>query len=149
MKNNRHEKILEIIKAGPISTQDDLQNALNKFGYKVTQSTVSRDIRELKLVKGHDKNGNYCYVAPEQSGSQGMSNYKQIIFASVMNIQYALNNVVIKCQSGMAQSVCVAIDGAFSEMMIGTIAGDDTVLAITRSENDSAALVESIKEIMR
>ena len=148
MKNTRHEKILEIIKSRPIFTQDDLQNALNKFGFKVTQSTVSRDIRELKLVKGHDSNGNYCYVAPKQSQDVGMSGYKQIILNAVEDIGYSLNNVVIKCRGGMAQSVCVAIDGAFSDMMIGTIAGDDTVLAITMNENDSVSLVQKIRELL-
>ena len=148
MKNSRHEKILEIIKNKPIFTQDDLQNALNRYGFKVTQSTVSRDIRELKLVKGHDSEGNYCYVAPKQSLNQGVAGYKQIILAAVLDVQYALNNVVIKCRAGMAQSVCVAIDGAFSDYMIGTIAGDDTVLAITKNESASASLVEKIKELL-
>lgn len=148
MKNKRHEKILEIIKSQPVFTQDDLQNALNKFGYNVTQSTVSRDIRELKLVKGHDKDGNYCYVAPELDKKHGASNYKQIIIGSVVDVQYAYNNVVIKCHSGMAQSVCVALDGAFADMMIGTIAGDDTILAITKNEADSISLVEKIREIL-
>ncbi|MCQ2454641.1 MAG: arginine repressor [Clostridia bacterium] len=148
MKNTRQEKILEIIKSQPIFTQDDLQNALKKFGFEITQSTISRDIRELKLVKAHDENGNYCYAAPEKNKNRNISNYKQIIFGAVDTVQYAQNNVVIKCHTGMAQSVCVAIDGAFSEMMIGTIAGDDTILAITRNENDSVFLVEKIKEMM-
>ncbi len=148
MKNKRQEKILELIKNEPVFTQDDLQNKLNKCGYNVTQSTVSRDIRELKLVKGHDKNGNYCYVVNGMMGNIDMTNYTQMISSATLSVDYALNNVVVKCRSGMAQSVCVAIDSAFPHMMIGTIAGDDTVLAITKSTEDSENLAKKINEMI-
>lgn len=147
MKNNRHEKILEIIKEKPISTQDDLQNALFKYGFNVTQSTVSRDIKQLKLFKGHDKNGNYCYIAPEQNIGDGNSNgFRQVMLKSVVSVNYALNDVVIKTFSGMAQSVCVAIETQFKDVMLGCIAGDDTVLLITYNEQGAKELSENIKQ---
>ena len=148
MKNKRQEKILEIIEKNPIYTQDDLQNALLKYGFTVTQSTVSRDIRELKLIKGHDKAGNYCYVAPKQNVSEASKEFKQIMLKSVVRIDYAVNDVVIKCLTGMAQSVCVALESEFSEYMLGSIAGDDTVLIIARNENDAEWLTEEIRTMM-
>lgn len=147
MKNTRHEKILEIIKEKPIATQDDLQNALLNYGYNVTQSTVSRDIRQLKLIKGHDKNGNYCYVAPETDTKDGHSaGFKQIMLKSVVSVNFALNDVVVKTLSGMAQSVCVAIESEYNDSMLGCVAGDDTVLIIASDEQNAKALCEKIKE---
>ncbi len=148
MKNKRQEKIIEILKSKPIFTQDDLQNELNGFGFNVTQSTVSRDIRELKLVKGHDASGNYCYVAPETNASGGVSSFKSMISGAIKSVDYALNNVVVKCYPGLAQSVCVAIDSEFAAEMLGTIAGDDTILIITHNEKESIDVVSSLKEIM-
>ncbi len=150
MKNKRQEKILEILKEKSIFTQDDLQNALIDYGFSVTQSTVSRDIRELKLVKSHDKDGNYCYIAPKEQpgGIAGASAYSSMIVGAVKSVDYSLNNVVIKCYSGLAQGVGVAIDEMFKGKMLGTIAGDDTVLIITHSEEESKRLVYSIKEII-
>ncbi len=148
MKNKRHEKILEIIKRDSICTQDDLQNALNKYGFNVTQSTVSRDIRELKLVKSRNTSGNYCYSASEQRTEQLNLNHKQIISSSVKNVDFAMNDVVIKCYSGMAQSVCVCLDNAFQNLMLGSIAGDDTIFIITHTADDAKILCEEIKKLM-
>ncbi len=150
VKGKRQEKILEIIKDRIILTQDDLQNALNEDGYNVTQSTISRDIKELKLIKGHDSEGNYRYVVHNVRtvGGQSISHYKDIINRSVIGVDYSLNNVVIKCYTGMASSTCVAIDTIFSGRMLGTIAGEDTILLITKSENDSLLLCEEIKRMM-
>ena len=148
MKNKRQEKILEIINKTPIYTQDDLQNALLSFGFNVTQSTVSRDIRELKLVKGHDEDGNYCYVAPKQKNSETSREFKQIMLKSVKNVDYAMNDIVIRCLTGMAQSVCVALESEFSDVILGSIAGDDTVLLITRNEKDAERVTEQIKVMM-
>ncbi|MCQ2450743.1 MAG: ArgR family transcriptional regulator [Clostridia bacterium] len=148
MKNKRHEKILEIINIKPIFTQDDLQNELLNYGYNVTQSTVSRDIRELKLFKGHDSNGNYCYVSPEARAEDNNAGLKKFMLQSVLSVDYALNDVVIKCQTGMAQSVCVAVESEFSDIMLGSVAGDDTVLVITKSEAEAANFVKKIKKLL-
>lgn len=150
MKNNRQSKILELINANVISTQDDLQTILQNEGYNVTQSTVSRDIKELKLVKGHDVNGNYRYLNAEnhKSESHSAGHYHELFMRSVKKIDYALNNVVIKCYNGMASGACVALDALFSERMLGSLAGDDTILIVTRSEEDSATLTAELKKMI-
>lgn len=150
MKNKRQEKILSIIKEQIIVTQDDLQNALLSFGFNVTQSTVSRDIRELKLVKDHDENGNYRYVSAERQGTsdQPLANYRSLIGSSVKSVNSAMNDVVIKCYTGMASSVCVAVDSIFSSSMLGSIAGDDTIFIITHSTQEAIALTNEIKKLI-
>ncbi len=150
MKGKRQEKILEIIKDNIIFTQDDLQNILNSLGFKVTQSTVSRDIKELRLVKGHDQNGNYRYISSDTrvNDHQPLSHYREIFSRSVVSVDNALNDIVIKCYNGMASSVCVAIDAMFSGRMLGSIAGEDTIFIITRSTNDAVALSEEFKKMM-
>ncbi len=150
MKNKRQEKILEIIKDNVILTQDDLQNALLRFGFNVTQSTVSRDIKQLKLVKDHDKNGNYRYVSVERVNSDAApaSNFKTLISNSVRSVDYAVNDVVLKCYTGMASSVCVAIDALFSDVMLGSIAGDDTIFIVTHTEKEAEQLAGYIKKLI-
>ena len=150
MKNKRQEKILSIIKEQIIVTQDDLQNALLSFGFNVTQSTVSRDIRELKLVKDHDENGNYRYVSAERQGTsdQPLTNYRSIINSSVKSVNSAMNDVVIKCYTGMASSVCVAVDSIFSGSMLGSIAGDDTIFIVTHSTQEAVSLTNEIKKLI-
>ena len=148
VKNNRQKEILKIINDTIVLTQEDLQNELLKLGYNVTQSTVSRDIKSLRLVKGHDSRGNYRYIAPEKSTKHTDSHFQDMFAKSVKSIDYALNNVVIKCYAGMASSACVAIDNMFHDMMIGSLAGDDTIIIVTRSEQHSIALVEALNNIL-
>ena len=151
MKGNRQQKILEIIKEQIILTQDDLQIALQHAGYNVTQSTVSRDIKELRLLKGRDSDGNYRYLSPaadNAGGNHSNARYAEMISHSVIDVQYALNDVVIKCYNGMAQSVCIAVDALFNDKMLGTIAGDDTILAIVHSETEAETLTSEIKALI-
>ncbi len=147
MKENRLEKILQIISEQIILTQDDLQEALKSRGFNVTQSTISRDIKRLRLVKGHDENGNYRYISAAKpgEGSRDLSHYHDIFSKSVISVEYALNDIVIKCYTGMASSVCVAVDTIFSGRMLGTIAGDDTIFIIARSAEDAKSLAEELK----
>ncbi len=149
MKNKRQEKLLQIIKEKPIFTQDDLQNELNAYGFKVTQSTVSRDIRELKLVKGHDAQGNYRYITPDvRANEKNSDNYRDMIKNSVISVNYAVNDVVVKCFNGMAQSACVSLDIMFGDIMLGSVAGDDTVLIVAESESKAKDLCEQISNIL-
>lgn len=149
MKSKRQEKILELIKQKVCLTQEDLQNGLMELGFNVTQSTVSRDIRELKLVKGRDDKGNYRYLANEVAVSvDSADHYKQLFTRSVKSIAYSLNNVVIKCDAGMASSVCVAVDEMFGDMMLGSLAGDDTIIIVTASVQDSVALNDSLNKLI-
>lgn len=150
MKDNRQEKIIELIRKRIILTQEELQGALLDEGFKVTQSTVSRDIKELRLVKGHDSSGNYRYVLPEAAlpTEQSALHYRELFSRSVRSIDYALNNVILKCDNGMASSACVSLDILYSDRMLGSLAGDDTVLIVTRSEADSAELVQELKKLI-
>lgn len=150
MKKKRQQKILEIIENNIVITQDDIQNLLQDAGFKVTQSTVSRDIKELRLIKGHDGAGNYRYISNQlvNPENQSFSHYCDIFSRYAKSLQYALNDIVIKCENGMASSLCVAIDAMFKEMMLGSIAGDDTIFIVTRSEADAQSLYEELKKIM-
>lgn len=150
MKRKRQQKILEIISNNIVITQDDLQNLLLAEGFVVTQSTVSRDIKELRLIKGHDAAGNYRYVSSElrDTNKQAFLHYREIFSRYTKSVDFALNDVVIKCVSGMASSICVAIDAMYNDMMLGTIAGDDTVFIVTRSETQALQLTNEIKKMM-
>mgnify|MGYP006388308969 CR=1 FL=1 len=150
MKKKRQQKILEIIEKNIVLTQDDIQNLLQEAGFKVTQSTVSRDIKELRLIKGHDAYGNYRYVSSQLKSSekQSFAHYREIFSRYAKSVEYAVNDIVIKCMSGMASSVCVAIDAMFNEMMLGTIAGDDTIFIITHSEAQAQQLTNELKKMM-
>ena len=148
MKNKRQQEILEIIKQKIVLPQEDLQNEQLLLGYNVTQSTLSRDIKELKLIKSHESAGNYRYISNENVASHTHSHYRDMFLKAVKSIDYALNNVVIHCYSGMASSACVAIDEMFHDMMLGSLAGDDTIIVVTKSEQHSVDLVNQLKNIM-
>ncbi len=150
MKGKRQEKILEIIKDQIIFTQEDLQNALNRLGFKATQSTVSRDIKELRLHKSHDEFGNYRYQSPVQkeTGMGDMSRFRELFSGNVISIDYAMNDIVIKCYNGMAQSVCVAIDALYENTMLGSVAGDDTILIIVRSEEEARLFAAELNKML-
>lgn len=155
MKNERREKMLELINTTSLETQEDLITALRNCGYEVTQSTVSRDIKQLGLVKVLDRNGRYKYAQrfspkeqPTTNSAVDMEHLLSIFSRSVINVQYALNDVVIKCYPGMAQSACVTLDKMFHDMFLGTLAGDDTIFVITENEAAAVALVEKLKKIM-
>lgn len=148
MKSERQNRILEIINGRAMCTQHELLAALEKAGIKATQATVSRDIRELGIVKEHDKNGGYRYVSGGNPAPDTEINYREVLANSVLRVYHALNDVVVRCRSGMAQGACTVIDKLFSELALGTLAGDDTILAVTRSENEAAALTKKIEEML-
>lgn len=148
MKNKRQEKILELIKEKAFYTQDELQIALNDLGYKVTQSTVSRDIKQLRIVKALDSLGNYRYVSQivdkRSSQRESDTHYKDIFERSVIKIDCAFNDIVIKCYAGMASGACVAVDYFFSGMIMGSLAGDDTILIITKTPDIARQLTDKL-----
>ena len=143
MKNKRHYKILDIIKMHDVETQEQLCDLLSEYGFKVTQATVSRDIKELRLVKRMTKSGVYKYAAPV--GNQ----FKQNIFTdTVLGIDYAMNTVVVKCNTGMSQAACAALDSMDYNGIVGTIAGDDTIFVLMRNEAEARKLVKTFKELV-
>ncbi|SFQ43117.1 transcriptional regulator, ArgR family [Lachnospiraceae bacterium XBB1006] len=147
-KEVRQEAILRLIENEKIATQNDLSKRLEESGFPVTQATISRDIRELRLVKVAEAGGDYHYaVGKTQEKYQASHKFYSIFLASVVKIDYANNLVVITCYTGMAQAVCACIDSLEWQGVVGTVAGDDTILMITRDEQTAAEMVKTLREI--
>ncbi len=145
MKSKRQEKILEIITKNNIETQEDLISALRKEGYNATQATASRDIRQLKLLKVM-ADGVYKYVAPKTE-MDDVSEYNSALMSSIREIRHACNNVVLKTSPGLAQAVAAAIDSMNYIEILGCVAGDDTIIIVTTSEETGAAVADKITKI--
>lgn len=128
MKKERQEAILHLIVAEEISTQEMLREKMAELGFAVTQATLSRDIRELKLTKER-RNGRSCYCAPAVEQLSG-----GIFQEAALRTDYAGNIAVIHCRAGTAQAIGVSLDTSHREDMVGTIAGDDTVFVLMRTE---------------
>ncbi len=150
MKSKRQEKIIELIQNKVCLTQEDLQAGLKELGFDVTQSTVSRDIKELKLAKGRDEQGNYRYLAHNTVASAAKFDdyYVEMFRRAATAVKYSLNNVVIKCEEGVASSGCVAVDKMFGDMMLGSLAGDDTIIIVTEGEQQSKMLYEKLTKLL-
>ena len=149
MTKNRHEKIIEIVEKHEVETQDELIEHLRKLGYEVTQATVSRDIRELKLTKVMSEKGSYRYELPKSNETIGSFKFSHALAESITFVDYALNTVVIKTFPGMAQAVAVGIDNLHLQVILGCVAGDDTIIVVARSAEAAADLNSRIKEIIR
>ncbi len=147
MKSSRHSKILEIINEYPIETQDELLSRLKIEGYKVTQATISRDIKDLRLVKTLGSDGKYRYTEAQASSSEIRSNFDQLFLSSVVSMDLAQNIVVIKTLSGMANAVCAALDSTGNSAIVGTIAGDDTIFVACRTDEHARSLVSTLKQL--
>ncbi len=148
MKKKRHAKILELIQTYPINTQEGLLEHLRAAEFDVTQATISRDIRELRLVKVQGADGQYRYSTGKSSSGDVSSKFHALFPDSVNSIDHAGNIVVIKCMVGMAQAVCAALDSLHWDGTVGTIAGDDTIFILVRSESNAAAMVAELKKLM-
>lgn len=148
MKSRRHAKILDIISEYPIETQDELLTRLKDEGYKATQATISRDIKDLRLVKTLGSDGKYRYVSAAKNLTDIRSNFSSLFASSVNSIDFAQNIVVIKTLSGMAQAVCAALDSNDYKAVVGTIAGDDTIFIACRSSQLAVNLTEELKKLI-
>lgn len=150
--SDRRGLILDLISKHVVETQDDLLLLLREMGVETTQATVSRDVKKLNLVKALDSNGKYRYTVANSSASaeaDSLPNNTAFIHNAVLSIDYAMNNVVVKCKSGMAQAACATIDMLQHDLILGTIAGDDTVLIITRSTEESKELCQYFNNLIR
>lgn len=151
MKSQRHQLILKIISENNIDTQETLQKALKEHGCVVTQATVSRDINELALIKTMTAAGDYKYSVPsfkkDALETPGSMIYT-ILSDAVKSVDSAMNTVVVKCNTGMAQAVCAKLDGTTIDNIVGTIAGDDTIFILMRTERDALRLVKELKGIL-
>jgi len=138
MKYKRHNKIIDLISHHNIDTQEELIRMLSQSGFGVTQATVSRDIKELGLIKVPTKDNNYKYSLPSVSSEESIrisNKYRNIIKETVIKVDYAENLVVIHTYSGMAQAAAAAVDGMGWNNIIGSIAGDDTILVVMRNSD--------------
>ncbi len=146
MKVKRHNKILEIIANYNIETQEDLIDKLRLAGFNVTQATVSRDIRELKLLKVMSDDGLYKYVVPGTTQGDQKHIYSKAIDGSIKSVEYSLNNIVIKTYPGLANAVAARIDSFHEPEVLGCVAGDDCVIMVAKSIESAAALTEKFRE---
>ena len=149
MRSGRHAAILEIIANKEIETQEELCAELNKQGYSVTQATVSRDIKELRLFKvaGSDKKYKYAYL---DEGSNKISPKMQNLFREcVLSIRYALNQVVVKTLRGNGSNAGMIVDKLNLPEIVGTLAGDDTLLIVAESEEKAKIVTEKLNEFLK
>ena len=148
MKSDRHNKILEIISEKNIDTQEELVNALNDAGYNVTQATVSRDIRELKLSKVATGNGRQKYIILRNDDSYLGDKFIRVLRDGFVSMNMAQNILVIKTVQGMAMAVAAALDAMKFPEIVGCIAGDDTIMAAVKSVDDTMIVMDKINQIL-
>ena len=148
MKRNRQEKMLELISRYEIDTQDELIARLRDCGFEVTQATVSRDIRELKISKMMTGKGSYRYVLPKQTATGSGQKFSTALIDSIVSVESACNIVVIKTYPGLANAVAVGIDNLNFSQILGCVAGDDTIMIVARDEQCAAEITAQIRELI-
>lgn len=147
MKSERHAKIVELIGKHQIETQEELARLLNENGFSVTQATVSRDIKELKLTKVPAGNGGQKYDLVQQ-GDSVSEKYLHILKNGFVSMDMAQNILVIKTVSGMAMAVAAALDNLNWNEIVGCIAGDDTIMCAVRTVDDTKLVMNKIRKIV-
>jgi transcriptional regulator of arginine metabolism len=149
MKYNRHARILEIIDSHDIETQEELVEKLRDMGMDITQATVSRDIKELRLIKVMTDDGRYKYASIAQSENTISNKLLKVFAESYISSDYANNIVVVRTLPGMAQASASAIDSMKWTEIIGTIAGDDTIMIVCRAEIIAEKMVEKFNKMAK
>jgi len=155
MKSLRHGKILEIIAEHDVETQEELTEYLRNEGFAVTQATVSRDIKALRLIKisaGTDGGENRYKYAVNRAGEDSAvpeAKFRTILGHAIVNTDYAGNLVVLKTYAGMAQASAAAIDSMSIDNILGTVAGDDTILIVMRTEVEASEFVKKIDKLTK
>lgn len=147
MKKKRHEMILKLIKENEVATQEDLLNLLLDNGFTVTQATVSRDINELHLIKVQGKNGQK-YAINEQN-SHNLSKFHTIFAQSVISVEVGGNICCVKCFAGTANAAAATIDAFDYDEVVGTLAGDDTLFILLKSEKSAFDFKTKLEEFIR
>ena len=148
MKKTRHRKIVEIIEKRDVETQEELAGYLKEAGFTVTQATVSRDIRELKLTKISLNDGRQKYAVMQASRENMNEKYLRILKDGFLSMDMAQNILVVKTVSGMAMAVAASIDAMQWPEVAGCIAGDDTIMCANRSVDDTLLVMEKIRKIV-
>lgn len=148
MKSERQKKILELIMRYEVETQDELIEKLRAEGFDVTQATASRDIKELKLTKTQTNKGKYRYVKPMTGEAVSSTKFSEALASSIISVEYGENIVVVRTYPGMANAVATAIDAIRHLDILGSVAGDDTILIVTRSKDVASSICEQVKKII-
>lgn len=148
MKSKRHAKILEIIRKYDVETQEELSELLEEEGFQVTQATVSRDIRELKLTKVSMNNGRQKYAALSEPAEDLSEKYIRVLKDGFTSMDMAQNILVVRTVSGMAMAVAAALDAMNFHEIVGTIAGDDTIMCAVRSVEENIQLMDRLRKMV-
>ena len=148
MKKNRHSEIIDLIENYEIETQEELADRLRQAGFQVTQATVSRDIRALHLSKIPCGNGKQKYVLLKQDESMLSDKYIQVLSDGFVSMDMAQNILVIKTVAGMAMAVAAALDAIKFKEIVGSIAGDDTIMVAVRTTEETKALMQKIEQLI-
>lgn len=148
MRRRRHSLILKIISENDIETQGQLSDKLKELGCGTTQATISRDIKELGLIKTASRTGGYKYASPIQQSpveAKNITNFSNV----VVSVNFAQNNVVVKTFAGMAQAVCASIDTNIGDKILGSIAGDDTIFILTDNETSAMDICNELRTMFK
>ena len=148
MKSERHAKILEIIRKNEVETQEELSDRLEREGFQVTQATVSRDIRELKLTKVAMSNGKQKHAALTEPAEDLSQKYIRVLKDGFASMDMAQNILVVRTVSGMAMAVAAALDALNFHEIVGTIAGDDTIMCAVRSVEENIRLMDRLRKMV-
>jgi len=148
MKHDRHAKILELIEKHHVETQEELAEYLKRAGFDITQATISRDIREMRLTKVPAGDGRQKYAALRQDDGSLGDKFIRILKEGFVSVDMAQNILVIKTVSGMAMAVAAAVDALGFQEVVGSIAGDDTIMVAVRTTEDTLALMDKIKHMV-
>lgn len=148
MKNKRREAILRLVNEKTVSTQAELLEALKRVGIETTQATISRDVKDLRLIKKSDRLGKTYYAVDTEKSGELVGKYRNILKHSVISVDCAGNILVIRCYTGTAQAACAALDSMSWEGLVGTLAGDDTIFALCRTEESAVGMKDATAKII-
>ena len=149
MKSERQNRILELVAKYEIETQEEMIERLQKEGYQVTQATVSRDLKELKLSKALTARGTYRYCASTGRNHTGNVRLNNAMADSIVGVNYSMNNVVIKTYPGLAQAVASAVDSLNMHNILGCVAGDDTIMIATRDYESASMICDRLHDLLK
>lgn len=149
MKKSRQKLIIDLVEAYSIGTQEELLAMLAERGYDVTQATVSRDVKELRLTKTLDDKGDYRYTVEKNATDDTVSKFNSIFSESVISTDYAGHMCVVRCYAGLAQAACAAFDSMNFNQVLGTLAGDDTIFILCKDEKDASIITATINKMLK
>lgn len=148
MKVGRQSKIIELINKNDIETQEDLADLLNNAGYNVTQATISRDIRELKLTKISVDDGKQKYIVLNNTETGLSEKFVRVLKDGFVSMDMAQNIIIVKTVSGMAMAVAAALDALHIQGIMGCVAGDDTVMCVIKTTEETVIVMEKLNKLI-